>query len=135
MLLARKIRVLVAGLVICSSFLIIGCAGESAKQAYRDTSDWLNDVPNPPKAPAWRLSPKPAQRLMPYPKLSDFPIKSGMSKNIGLKPEGASEGLEKDSEASVNSEAKGKNATKLVFGAPARARLAPLHIPARPEAN
>lgn len=66
-------RFIFSAVTICAVLALAACSTEPAKQAYRDSSDWLNDIPDPPADGDWRLSKRIGPDNEPYPNLGDVP--------------------------------------------------------------
>ncbi len=107
---------------------LTGCAKESVLEAYRDSSDWLNDVPEPPPDDPWRLSKQIEGGRLPYPNLGDVPDRPKDTPTAAETARKIRE-LERNGAAlAVNKPQEGpKDAISL--GAPSPVRMAPLVIP------
>ena len=114
---------------VLACFTAAACVSEPAKQAYRDSSDWLNDVPDPPADGPWRLSKRIEPTDLAYPNLGDVPDRPA---DLAVEQDRDRELLEFE-QTSAGTALKlppEDRATAAELGAPAPAALAPLSIPA-----
>lgn len=117
---------------ICMAFGTAGCSFEPVRDAYKDGSDWLNEVPEAPEPGPWRLSKELGGSDAPYPNLGDVPgwpaetVKLLEEDEKVLAAERAAAGTALQTSAEHRTPA-------AALGAPARADLQPLSIPPPPQ--
>lgn len=115
---------------ICAALMLAlaACSAEPAKQAYRDSSDWLNDIPDPPAEGPWRLSKRVGPGDQPFPNLGDVPERPVVDEAQLRMDREILEG-ERTGRGTGLSRTGGRRASAAELGAPPPARLAPLTIP------
>lgn len=118
-------------LVAAAAFIALGlggCADNSVMEAYRDSSDWLNDIPEPPPEGPWRLSKQMHGEKLPYPNLGDVPDRPKDTPTAAETEQTILELERNGGGMAINKPQQGlKDAVSL--GAPPPARMAPLVIP------
>ncbi len=94
--------------------------------AYRASSDWLNEIEAPPEPGPWRLSAWSVPKDAPYPKLSDVPPRPSdipSSEDLGT----VVERLQRDAATAERRE--DGSPDPVALGAPPPAQVEPLFIP------
>ena len=121
-------------LALGAGLLAGGCDRESVAEAYRASSDWMNDVPAPSEPSPWRLSKRPADMNAPFPNLGDVPPRPA-----GLATPGELEEqvrlLQMDAGATATPPAADAKEKAVFADAPRPATIEPLRIPKQVEAN
>lgn len=121
-------RLSVGAMVVCAVLMLSACSVEPAKQAYRDSSDWLNDIPDPPADGPWRLSKRIGPADGPYPNLGDVPDRPVQDVAQLRMDRQILEGEQVKQGTALSTPVEGR-ASAAELGAPPPARLAPISIP------
>jgi hypothetical protein len=119
---------MVCAVTICAVLALAACSTEPAKQAYRDSSDWLNDIPDPPADGEWRLSKRIGSNNDPYPNLGDVPERP-VHDEAQLRTDREILEIEQSGQGTALSAPAERRARAVDLGAPPPASLPPLSIP------
>jgi hypothetical protein len=118
---------------VVAGVLLASCGDTFIDRAYRDTSDWLNEIPEVPPPNPWRLSKQPGPTDVPYPNLGDVPSRPAdlpTPEQIQARIETLQrEAAAAEAPAAGAGTGDGKRPSARSLGAPPPAQVEPLEIP------